>query len=377
MHAWIVVALARTYTQPVQNIGWTDLPTQLPAAVVGAACAYDDDAWMCTGGGATSGVLPTVSVLVDGSWQNEADMYNMSSPRSYHTLEFINVGSGPAIPMVTGGSNATHVLDSVEDFVCHSMLNVCSWVSKPPMSMPRSSHAFVGLGLNRAMVLGGFARVSVPTTSTEIWNGTSWEPGTAMATPRAYHAAVYHNGMVMVTGGADSSNSVFASVEFYDTTTGEWTSGPSMKFRRMRHAMCIFDGRAVVTGGIGNNEVLDSVEMYDFASETWVLATPMAVPRYNHDMAALQADGGSIVVVGGQGDRGTLLTSMSSGNFNPPPPPPPPAPPTQPVPVQKKKKLKAWQVIVPVLLILIIIILFLMRTRKEKNEPTAYINLRF
>ncbi|CAF4405873.1 unnamed protein product, partial [Adineta steineri] len=77
-----------------------------------------------------------------------------------------------------------------------------------------------------------------------------------------YHtASVLSNGLVLVTGGWNSST-VYNSAELYNQSTGTWTTSSKMNNAREWHtASVLSNGKVLVTGG-SNNAVLNSAELY-------------------------------------------------------------------------------------------------------------------
>jgi len=95
-------------------------------------------------------------------------------------------------------------------------------------------------------------------------------PGTFKSTGDMTMGRVNHtatllpNGGVLITGGVGSDNSITATAEFYDPTTGMFSRIGGMTTPRRSHtATALPDGRVLIAGGTGPLGPLGSTELYD------------------------------------------------------------------------------------------------------------------
>ncbi len=92
------------------------------------------------------------------------------------------------------------------------------------------------------------------------------------------------------------------SADIWDPATNGWTPAGVTQVPRGEHAANLLpDGRALVTGGVGD---IDLIEFYDPASGTWVEAGKLSDSRYRHATVAM--DDGTILIVGGVAKEGFL-----------------------------------------------------------------------
>lgn len=146
----------------------------------------------------------------------------------------------------------------------------------------------------------------------------SWRPAGSMASDRSGHTATLLNdGMVLVTGGVTSANSITADAELYDPVRNSWTEAPPMHSPRLGHtAIRLDDGRVLVVGGIttqaNNNDpeaALASAELYDPAGQSWSAAAPMPTAAIQPALALLPDS--RVVVAGGSSDGSLGLASAA------------------------------------------------------------------
>ncbi|KAL1437351.1 hypothetical protein MTO96_001412 [Rhipicephalus appendiculatus] len=134
-----------------------------------------------------------------------------------------------------------------------------------------------------------------------------WMLVNAMPEPRTYHAVAYINDTIFVTGGYSTLNRkngemVATKTTFImNTETGNWERLPDMLDERACHASVATDGRIIVFGGRGHDgRLLSSVEAYDFKNDKWKRLNSMPEPRMG--MTAVAKDR-SIWLLGGMSER--------------------------------------------------------------------------
>ena len=139
----------------------------------------------------------------------------------------------------------------------------------------------------------------------------AWTATGDMIEARFDHTATsLPDGTVLVAGGfafiGDSPDSVRASAELYDPSSGSWTATGDMLGGHGGHTATLLpDGTVLVAGGgIGT---LTSAELYDPSNGTWTAAGDMLGGHGGH-IATLLPDG-TVLVAGGYDGTGNLVTS--------------------------------------------------------------------
>jgi hypothetical protein len=153
-------------------------------------------------------------------------------------------------------------------------------------------------------------------TSLNVFCGEPNGPGTftttgSMVTARdQYTATLLPNGLVLVSGGYNSTSGYLASAELYDPTNGTWTVTGSMTRARDQHTATLLpNGQVLVSGGTNSAGTLSSAELYDPASGTWTVTGSMTTARDLHTATLLP--NGKVLVSGGTdgGTNGIILAS--------------------------------------------------------------------
>ena len=192
-----------------------------------------------------------------------------------------------------------------------------------PMDQNRALHTATATGTtatdNRTRVLvagGGPANLLAPVSSqsTEVYWPflRSFQTGPTMSVARTAHRSIrLPNGLVLITGGIESSGAGTASCDLYDPDTNTIFPTGSMTTPRIAHGLILLpDGRVLATGGLTDytdatnnlaarlNTVQDTAEIYDPATGTWTpVAATMDQPRIGHSQTYLS--NGTILIAGG------------------------------------------------------------------------------
>jgi N-acetylneuraminic acid mutarotase len=111
----------------------------------------------------------------------------------------------------------------------------------------------------------------------------------------------YQPEVVLVMGGYRTGNAL-ASMERYDSSSGQWSVAAAMSTTRDMFGACMLAGELYVTGGFSDDPrgSLSSVEKYTPSSDTWSAVAPL--PSTRHYYAAV-AVGSAIYVLGGICER--------------------------------------------------------------------------
>jgi hypothetical protein len=140
------------------------------------------------------------------------------------------------------------------------------------------------------------------------------------------NSVVLNDGRLLVTGGIEVNIPTvplptnFAGAvasdkaEYYDPTTGSWTSLPAMAEARTGHSVTVLgSGRVFVAAGakgaIDAAVAVTSVQEFDPQANAFVRTFQLVLPRSTHG-AALLPDG-SVVVFGGAGSATATNTLRS------------------------------------------------------------------
>ncbi|XP_064478409.1 alpha-scruin-like [Ornithodoros turicata] len=130
-----------------------------------------------------------------------------------------------------------------------------------------------------------------------------WTSFQDMPEPRNYHAAVFYNGYIYVTGGYNpiqvASNEIISqkSVFRYSVQSKSWDRVADMRHARACHGMAVVNDKIMVVGGKDDSgEILQSVEVYNPASDSWLPYRNLPLPLMGSGVAFLD---GLLYVAGG------------------------------------------------------------------------------
>jgi hypothetical protein len=131
------------------------------------------------------------------------------------------------------------------------------------------------------------------TSSAELFDPASgtWSYTGSLHTPRYFYSAVLLNtGKVLVAGGcnAASCNTVTATAELYDPSTGAFSATGSLSVARDYQAAALLaNGNVLVAGGFGTTGTLTQAEVYNPSTGRWTSAGNMATGRSQHTATLL------------------------------------------------------------------------------------------
>lgn len=130
----------------------------------------------------------------------------------------------------------------------------------------------------------------------------------SLATARKAHTAtLLQNGLILVAGGYNGTNTVYSSAELYNPLTGQsQTVSSSMNSPRVYHtATLLKNGKVLIVGGssgVGNAYTyLNSAEIFDPSTNSFAAAGNLNLARARHTASLLQ--NGKVLVTGGQDDN--------------------------------------------------------------------------
>ncbi len=189
--------------------------------------------------------------------------------------------------------------------------------------------AFAARPTSRVLIAGGASLdssgFSTVTNTAEIYDSASgaFTSTGNMIAARQFHTATLVNvpnntgsatAEVLITGGADATNTPLSSAELYNPTTGSFSATGSMTYgREYQTASPLPTGEVLMAGGLSYDSatasfvVLDSAEIYDPNAGTFTMVTCgsgstdcMSSPRYGATATVLS--NGEILIAGGASD---------------------------------------------------------------------------
>ena len=171
-----------------------------------------------------------------------------------------------------------------------------------PPGLPTNQMAIARTPDGHILVLGG-AGASGPSAlvwSIDVESRTSTVSGRLLHPRVGPSAVVMADGRILVTGGCCP---ITADSEIFDARTGESHAAARMLETRIGHTLTrLADGRVAAIGGSTVSKALSSAEVFDPSSGAWSPFPALSASRALH--AALTLDGGSLLVIGGNGFSG-------------------------------------------------------------------------
>ena len=172
------------------------------------------------------------------------------------------------------------------------------------MYRPRSYFTAVSLSDGRVLVAGGLSGGQYPNHRVEA-TAEIYDPVTGrftatgnMTVPRYKQgAARLPDGKVLIVGGSDEDGrqSTYSSTEIFDSQSGMFAHGPSMKFPRYKllsGVVALEDGRVLLAGGA------EQPEIYDPARTLFIPLNDDPLEGFLFSTATLLPDGRVLLVDG-------------------------------------------------------------------------------
>jgi serine/threonine protein kinase/N-acetylneuraminic acid mutarotase len=151
----------------------------------------------------------------------------------------------------------------------------------------------------------GIARPSQPTAEKQA----DWQPITNARVAREAVATTEVDGTIWIFGGLGGDNRVSGRHEGYDPAIDNWKGGDDLPVPVQRAMAVTWQGNPVVLGGWraeGTNNQVATDRVWRVVNSRWVELPPLLQPRA---AAAAAVVGERIIVTGGVGANGTLLTT--------------------------------------------------------------------
>lgn len=243
---------------------------------------------LITGGGADT----TTAQLFDPTTGLVTQLSPMLTARSVHTASLLLDGR----VLVVGIGSAEIYDPSTEKFTA---------IDSAPYAYSR--HISITLNNGKVIIAGGvYNSTGIPTSLAQLFDPNTqtftYTGSMSVARSRA-KAILLKNGKVLVLGG-QNSNSVNASYDLYDPSTGTFTSGSCTG--RVRPEMVLLnDGNVLVCGGNSGMATtlplatrLSSAEIYNVTNNTFS-ATNSSMTVARDYFSAIKLDDGYVLMSGG------------------------------------------------------------------------------
>ncbi|MBO9667486.1 MAG: hypothetical protein J7501_11825 [Bdellovibrio sp.] len=244
------------------------------------------------------------------AWKTIATLKNGN--RAMHTASI----SGDYLFLLNGVTETSSPVNMAEKLDLSKML----WNRAANMSIDRAVHTTTVLQNGKILAAGGVSNPSASgsiqfLSSTEIFDASTgqWSAGPALPFKRWRATATrLADGKVLVAGGLDENQALMSSTAIYNPTTNLWSIGPSINFPRALHSMVLLpDGKVMLFGGTTNPGVTTptaKTEIYDPATNQWTLGPDMST-AVAEQTATVLADN-RILVVGGLTAGGTYSSTV-------------------------------------------------------------------
>ncbi|MGA8305816.1 MAG: kelch repeat-containing protein [Candidatus Acidiferrales bacterium] len=249
---------------------------------------------LVTGGLDTSGnPLATAELYDPTTGAFSATTGSMQFVHASHTATLLNTGK----VLVAGWGNATaELFDPATG----------TFTATGSMVQPRVSHTATLLNSGKVLLTGGIQ--GAPPATTVLAEAELYDPTTGsfsqtlggLATASQWHTAtLLTDGMVLVTGGLDSTGNAIATAELFDLNNQSFTptKGNMETPRAFQTATLLKDGTVLVTGGNNGTGPLATAELYDPTAGTFSPTGSMGAARQSHTATLL--NDGTVLVTGG------------------------------------------------------------------------------
>ncbi|MGH9178648.1 MAG: Kelch repeat-containing protein, partial [Acidimicrobiales bacterium] len=308
---------------------WSPTGPMVQARVGHTATALPDGR-VLVAGGVVAGESTTAAEIYDPANRTWAALPPMAQPRSFHTATLLRDGR----LLVAGGQAGGHGPFWREAEVFDPATATGAWGPAGVIEQGRSFHAAALLTDGRVLVTGGQGDPH----GTSLRDGAAYDPAAnawsvvpqLMAVGRSGHSAtLLRDGTVLLAGGTpqrqgdNDGDQIQASAEVFDPVDESFRPAPAMASARAFHAaLALPSGRVLVVGGqsAGKGGVVAATraELFDGATHRWVPAGTVASTEGPGRLSAVLLAGpgcgracGSVLVV----DAEAQLLASSYGDL--------------------------------------------------------------
>jgi N-acetylneuraminic acid mutarotase len=158
------------------------------------------------------------------------------------------------------------------------------WVYGPSLHHARAAGAAAVVG-NDIVVVGGRTGTSGPSssqpvTTTEIFNGTSWQDAAPIPVPVNHLAAASDGTYLYAVGGHQiTDTSTMTVLQRFDPATRQWTQLPPMPAPASGLGAVIVGDQLITVGGDNGLIVSSTVRAYNLTTKQWSTLASLPQPR--------------------------------------------------------------------------------------------------
>ncbi len=206
-----------------------------------------------------------------------------------------------SFPIVVTVQDSTGVTSAPQDFTIQVFAH--GFAATGSMGTARLLHTATLLSSGKVLIAGGQQDINTLFATAELYDPTAgaFAPTGSMQTSRAQHTATLLNdGRVLLVGGETGGDgNPTATAELYDPTGATSTATGSMQTARLGHtATLLSNGKVLVTGGaVATGSTAATAELYDPASGTFSPTGSMETGRQFHTATLLST--GKVLIAGG------------------------------------------------------------------------------
>ena len=257
----------------------------------------------------TNGLVLVVGGYGSGVYRASAELYNpatgtwtptgsLSGPRNGHTATLLPNGK----VLVAGGSAGPTTFASAELYDPAAG----TWTPTGSLTTARTESTATLLTNGLVLIVGGRpVNPSASFASAEIFNpatGTWSVTGSLNAARSTHTATLLPNGMVLVASGYSNyaTHALLTSAELFNPVTGTWSTSGSLNTARAFHSAALLpSGLVLVAGGADSSDVgLSSAEVFSSVTGAWTNTSNLQGARFTH--TATRLNDGRVLIAGGQ-----------------------------------------------------------------------------